>query len=144
MSSQEQELIGKLLNPHNRRDFFKRTGTFDFSASALTVFLQICYMCVYYTLRHSPQPVTLDSDISSLRIGGDISTSSVQPEMIQVDLYVLLYILKDALVDASVYVPCYRTAYIFLCSALFVRRCSTLLSYREVPSHAQSRSGVIW
>jgi hypothetical protein len=92
MSSQEQALIGKLLNPHNRRDFFKRTGTFDFSASALAVFLQICYMCVYYTLRHSPQPVTLDSDISSLRIGGDISTSSVQPEMIQVDLYVLLYI----------------------------------------------------
>lgn len=92
MSSQEQELIGKLLNPHNRRDFLKRTGTFDSSASALTVFLQICYMCVYYTLRHSLQPVTLDSDISSLRIGGDISTSSAQLEMIRVDLYVLLYI----------------------------------------------------
>jgi hypothetical protein len=92
MSSQEQELISKLLNPHNRRDFIKRAGALGLSASALIIFLQICYMCVYYTLRHSPQPVTLDSDISSLWIGGDISTPSVQPEINRADLYVLLYI----------------------------------------------------
>ncbi len=90
MSSQEP--FGKLLNPHNRRDFFKCTGTFDFSASALTVFLKICYMCVSYTLCHSLQPVTLKSDISSLSVGGDISTPSVQPEINRADLYVLLYI----------------------------------------------------
>src|SRR5260370_2425090 len=42
MHSQDQELFGKLLSPHNRRDFIKRAGALGLSASALTAFLEAC------------------------------------------------------------------------------------------------------
>lgn len=42
MNSQEQELIGKLFAPHNRRDFIKRAGALGLSASAFAAFLEAC------------------------------------------------------------------------------------------------------
>ena len=42
MSSLEQELFRKLLNPHNRRDFLKHAGALGLSASAFTAFLEAC------------------------------------------------------------------------------------------------------
>jgi putative spermidine/putrescine transport system substrate-binding protein len=42
MSSQEQELFGNILAPHNRRDFIKRAAALGLSGTALTAFLEAC------------------------------------------------------------------------------------------------------
>ena len=42
MSSQEQELFGKVFSPHNRRDFLKRAGALSLSGTALAAFLDAC------------------------------------------------------------------------------------------------------
>ncbi len=70
MSSPDQELFGKLLRLHNRRECIKRVESPGLSASVLTVpvvFERLC-MCVYCTLCHSILPVTLNSDTSSFTV----------------------------------------------------------------------------
>lgn len=42
MSSQEKELFGNPLSPHNRREFLKRAGALGLSGSALAAFLDAC------------------------------------------------------------------------------------------------------
>src|SRR5947209_251917 len=42
MSSQEQELFGKVFSQHNRRDFLKRAGALSLSSTALAAFLDAC------------------------------------------------------------------------------------------------------
>jgi putative spermidine/putrescine transport system substrate-binding protein len=42
MSSQEQELFGKVFSPHKRRDFLKRAGALSLSSTALAAFLDAC------------------------------------------------------------------------------------------------------
>jgi putative spermidine/putrescine transport system substrate-binding protein len=42
MSSQEQELFGKLFSSHSRRDFLKRASALSLSGTALAAFLEAC------------------------------------------------------------------------------------------------------
>ena len=103
MSSQEQELIGKLLNPHNRRDFIRRAGALGLSASALTAFLEACGSTSSTTTTGSGQTINLSGpiDVQTLmtkaKAEGGLQAVGIPPEWADY---------KEMLANyASLYVP---------------------------------------
>ena len=103
MSSQEQELIGKLLNPHNRRDFIKRAGALGLSASALTAFLEACGSTSSTTTTGSGQainmsgPIDMQTLITKAKTEGGLQAVGIPPEWADY---------KDMLANyATMYVP---------------------------------------
>ena len=102
MSSQEQELIGKLLNPHNRRDFIKRAGALGLSASALTAFLEACGSTPSTTTGSGQTinlsgPIDVQTLMTKAKVEGGLQAVGIPPEWADY---------KEMLANyASMYVP---------------------------------------
>ena len=84
MHSQDQELFGKLLSPHNRRDFIKRAGALGLSASALTAFLEACGSSSTTTTTGSGTnmagPIDMQTLITNAKKEGQLQAIGIPPE----------------------------------------------------------------
>ena len=83
MHSQDQELFGKLLFPHNRRDFIKRAGALGLSASALTAFLEACGSSTTTTTGSGTNmagPIDMQTLITNAKKEGQLQAIGIPPE----------------------------------------------------------------
>jgi putative spermidine/putrescine transport system substrate-binding protein len=83
MHSQDQELFGKLLSPHNRRDFIKRAGALGLSASALTAFLEACGSSTTTTTGSGTNmagPIDMQTLITNAKKEGQLQAIGIPPE----------------------------------------------------------------
>ena len=84
MNSQEQELIGKLLAPHNRRDFLKRAGALGLSATAFSTFLEACGSSTTTTGATSnvnmAGPIDMQTLITNAKKEGKLEAIGIPPE----------------------------------------------------------------
>jgi len=84
MHSQDQELFGKLLSPHNRRDFIKRAGALGLSASALAAFLEACGSSSTTTTTGSGTnmagPIDMQTLITNAKKEGQLQAIGIPPE----------------------------------------------------------------
>src|SRR5712692_4176969 len=84
MHSQDQELFGKLLSPHNRRDFIKRAGALGLSASALTAFLEACGSSSTTTTTGSGTnmagPIDMQTLMTNAKKEGQLQAIGIPPE----------------------------------------------------------------
>ena len=83
MNSQEQELFGKLLAPHNRRSFLKRAGALGLSATAFSTFLEACGSTS--TASTTPNvnmagPIDMQTLITNAKKEGKLQAIGIPPE----------------------------------------------------------------
>jgi putative spermidine/putrescine transport system substrate-binding protein len=83
MNNQEQEFLGKVFAPHNRREFIKRAAALGLSASALSAFLEACGSSTSTGSTSTVTmvgPIDMQTLITNAKKEGDLQAIGIPPE----------------------------------------------------------------
>ena len=83
MNNQEQEFLGKVFAPHNRREFIKRATALGLSASALSAFLEACGSSTSTgstSTVNMAGPIDMQTLITNAKKEGSLQAIGIPPE----------------------------------------------------------------
>ncbi len=83
MNNQEQEFLGKVFAPHNRREFIKRAAALGLSASALSAFLEACGSSTSTgstSTVNMAGPIDMQTLITNAKKEGSLQAIGIPPE----------------------------------------------------------------
>lgn len=83
MNNQEQEFLGNVFAPHNRREFIKRAAALGLSASALSAFLEACGSSTSTgttSTANMAGPIDMQTLITNAKKEGGLQAIGIPPE----------------------------------------------------------------